>query len=71
MGYIKPSSQSKNPDNWEKMGQVCFVSSISTAPTFSKGGEKIIHSPLLQAGKANYVSPDERINATIWRCKNQ
>jgi len=71
MGYFKPSSQGKNPDNWEKMGQVCFVSSISTAPTFSKGREENLFSSILQAGKINYVSSNERINATIWRRKNQ
>ena len=71
MGNFKPQSGCKNSDNWQKMGQISFVSSVSITPTFFGRGTQVVHCPLLQAGKTNYVSPDERIDATIWGCKNK
>ena len=70
MGHSKSSRFYKDSDHWQKMGQVSFVSSVSVAPTFSSGGTQVVHSPILQAGKADHVSINERINATIWGCKN-
>ena len=70
MGDSKSPFFYKDSNNWEKMGQVSFISSLSFTPAFSGRGTQVIYSPILQAGKANYVSPDERINATIWGCKN-
>ena len=70
MGNIKSQSGCESLDNWQKVGQVSFVSSVSTTPTFSGRGTQIVYSPLLQAGKAYNVSIDERIDATVWKRKN-
>ena len=71
MGYSKPQSRCENPNNWEKMGEVCFVSSISTAPTFQARRKKALYQPILSSIQIDYVPTNEGVNATVWRCKNK
>ena len=70
MGDSKSPFFYKDSNNWEKMGQVSFISSLSFTPAFSGRGTQIIYSTLLPSGKAHHVSINERTDATIWKCKN-
>ena len=71
MGDFKPPCGCENSDNWEKVGEIRFVSSLSATPAFSSGRAQIIYSSILPTGEVNHVPFNERVNATIWGCKNQ
>jgi len=70
MGYSKPQSGCEDFNNWQKVGQISFVSSISVAPTFSSRGTQVIYSPILSPSQAYHVPINERVDVTIWGCKN-
>lgn len=71
MVHIKPQIKGENFMYWEKMGKVCFISSVSAPPTFRIRREEGLYITILQAVEIDYVSIDEGTDVVLWRGQDQ